>query len=212
MKHHKFIYDKTFVRNFDEMYKSIDDPHGQKVSSENLSHDIYLFILEKIIKNQKENNWYDFGCGLGYFTERIGNLFSNFSLTGIDISETSIKKVQNKKCNYLSGNILDDIFLKALKKVNVVSLFETLYYFETKEINKVVRNIDRILKDRGYLVITYHIPKKMNYGKYVSNLKDLKGIFKDYTAIYESDFKDSYSKIYSDEYFGRHLFIVFQKR
>jgi len=212
MSHHKYIFDQgEFIRDFDGMYRDFEDPHGQKLSSNNLSHKIYLKILQEVIKNKRGNKWYDFGCGLGYFTKKIGESFDKVSITGIDISKSVIDKINNNSNNYLCGDIKDELFIQKLDNADIISFFETLYYFKSDEILLVKENIDKILKNDGFLIITYHLPKEMNYGDYINKLTDLENLFENYKLVYGSDFIDNYSKIYDGHSFGRHLFTIFQK-
>lgn len=77
--HHEYIYNEDreeFIREFDEMYKNFDDPHGQMLSSQNYAHTTYLYHINEIILPMfnKEIKWLDVGCGLGFFTDRIQRL------------------------------------------------------------------------------------------------------------------------------------------
>tara|TARA_B100000519_G_scaffold194316_1_gene197921 strand:- start:524 stop:1159 length:636 start_codon:yes stop_codon:yes gene_type:complete len=210
MNHHRYIYDKgKFIRDFDTMYSNIDDPHGQKASSSNLSHKLYIKILQEIIANNKGNKWYDFGCGLGYFTKVISKYFEKVSVTGIDISESAINKINND--NFKCGDVLNKNFISKLDKSDTISFFESLYYFNEDEIPIVKENVDQLLKNDGHLIATYHLPVDMNYGRYITSLNDLKEFFRDYKLVYGSDFTDNHSKNYDGNYFGRHLFAIFQK-
>ena len=129
--HHDYIFKKNkLIRNFDEMYKDFDDPHGQKLSFNNFSHNFYLYTMKSLMNFEKKIRWVDFGCGMGLFTQRIKEVFGNIKLTGVDISPEVIKKISIDDINFLSGDILDTHFIKSLNKFKVISLFETLYYFK----------------------------------------------------------------------------------
>ena len=218
--HHDYIYNEDrqeFVREFDEMYKKFGDPHGQMLSSQNYAHTTYLYHINEIILpmfNQKIN-WLDVGCGLGFFTGRIHKINKEkIDITGIDLSLEAVKKAKGINIKWGGGeqfdvgNLLEDDFKKSFGKFDVVSCFETLYYFKANEILLVINNLLSCVKKNAFIILSYHLPINMNYGHYIKSMSDLTKLFKNAKIIFSMDYTDNFSKIYSGETFGRHLFVI----
>ena len=70
------------------------------------------------------------------------------------------------------GSLLEDDFKNNFSKFDVVSCFETLYYFKANEIPLVINNLMSGVKKKGFIVLSYHLPVKMNYGRYIKSMGD----------------------------------------
>ena len=219
--HHDYIYDTDkhkFIREFDNMYKVFADPHGQIISSQNYGHKIYLDHINGIVLPNFSNKvkWLDVGCGLGLFTNKIFQLKKEkINIIGIDISHTAIKKARKATivggAEFYVGDLLSDDLKNIFGQFDVLSCFETLYYFKKNEITHVVNNLLKCVRKKGYIILSYHLPEKMNYGQYICSINDIKKYFHNTHLIFAMDYIDNYSSIYSGEKFGRHLFAILQK-
>ena len=108
------IRDEKFVREFEEMYRSFEDPWNQKKNVEkDLMNQLAIELLS-LIKIQGDFNWFntlDIGCGPGHISEKLHKI-SNIGgkLLGLDISSHAI--IEAKKNNlselidYKVANIL----------------------------------------------------------------------------------------------------------
>lgn len=203
------------------MYRKFSDPHGQSNSAKNSSHKLYEAIIKIVcdlplrgVHTSRCLRYLDVGCGLGLVTSQIArSLGDRINAYGIDISETAIEKAKkiDGGISFLSGSILDQRFIDRLGSFDLATCFETLYYFKEEEIMDVQENLSRLVATGGYLVITYHLPDVMTYGRYIQNLDDIESLFTNFQMIWSMDFNDRASIIYNGESFGRHLFAILQR-
>lgn len=111
-----------------------------------LTRGYYRKLLAEIIKllgEQKWNNMLDIGCGEGYYTNNIANVFSDKTIVGLDISKLAIKiACKNPNIQYLVASsykmpFKDDSFDVCL------SIFAP---YDIKE-------VARLLKDDGIFIV-----------------------------------------------------------
>ena len=225
--HYDYIVRKTdadieLIRDFDGMYVDIEDPHGQSIFAFNFSHKIYISIIRDFFQSLvfgrkffKPIEYIDLGCGLGHFTNRIQQLYSDkINAKSVDISETAIRKASSlcDGIKFQKGSISDKKFMASLGTFDMITCFEILYYFKEDEIKTVIANISSIIIPRGHIIISYHLPDKMDYGKYNQNLSDLHNLFNEFETVWEMDFTDNYSLIYNNDKFGRYLLAILKKK
>jgi 2-polyprenyl-3-methyl-5-hydroxy-6-metoxy-1,4-benzoquinol methylase len=160
----KFIInDGVFVRDFDEMYKEIDDPWDQK---KNESSDIssYLAIHSLLFHAVKNNstisNVLDIGCADGYHKKLFESIFEfQIDYYGTDISTTIINKA---KTNTNSSNLyVDDIreYNESFyNNFDIVYSSRTLYYV-APEIDQTIDNISKYIKLDGIFCFIYNQTK-----------------------------------------------------
>lgn len=95
----------------------------------------------------------DIGCGDGYYLFLLSNL-GNFDLVGIDRDRKALfaarNQVNNKKIKLIQGDILKLPFQK--ETFNKIILSEVLEHLEDD--GKALREIARVIKKKGILVIT----------------------------------------------------------
>lgn len=153
----KFIIkNNTFIRNFEGMYREIDDPWGQEENHKNDQSTMAAFhFLANIFSNLNSNTLkiLDIGCANGYHAQNFIDLFGNkTSLVGTDISKTVIKKAKLLNKNLTGVQfVTDDCRVSNplfKKKFDLVFSSKTLYYV-APEIDKVVLNIKSYLKNTG---------------------------------------------------------------
>ena len=111
-------------------------------------------IFHKLLplKNRKNKKLLDLGCGLGYFTEFA--LKEGYHVTGVDIGEKIIKNCKKKfpQAKFISAPTYN-LPLKD-KSFDFVIFTEVLEHIPFKKQNKTLREISRVLKPEGYLVLT----------------------------------------------------------
>ncbi len=146
-EHHRFIAraregSVTLVRDFDGMYRAIDDPHGQRLSAANLAHQSYGQLLDGISAQclrpslgDAPLRYLDVGCGLGYVTKDITRLLLSRGAVeahGIDVSATAVAKAagdDDAAVTFQQASLLAPDSLVPLGRFHLVTCFETLYYF-----------------------------------------------------------------------------------
>jgi len=115
------IKDGKFIGNFEQMYKDFEDPWRQLEGKFTDEEEIFKKWCTKM-KNEKKNRVIEIGSGLGRVTNFIKK--QGLDILGIDISETAVKKAQERypECNFIRGDILDfDIYLKFNPQIIILS-------------------------------------------------------------------------------------------
>lgn len=144
----------------------------------------YLEVVLDIISKQTFKSLLDVGCGDGKMIFELSKTFSDKKFVGIDLSEHSI--LFAKAFNYSNGATFE---LKDIKDVtgefDVISLIETLEHIPDDEILSILKNIDRLLKKGGRVVVSVPastIPvQKKHYRHYTEEM--LKDYFKSYHLL-----------------------------
>ena len=226
--HHRFIAQTeggnvTLVRDFDGMYRSVEDPHGQRLSAANLAHDVYGLLIDRACGERVRPRigpaalrYLDVGCGLGYVTEAItGRLRRSGPVEahGVDVSATAVTKaadIVRETVTFHHASLLAPDSLQPLGRFHLVTCFETLYYFEDQEIDAVIRALVCLVEPGGLIALSYHLPTRMSYGTYVQSLTDVRTRFVGCLPLWEMDFTDALSTVYDGSRFGRHLFAVLE--
>ena len=138
-------YDKTAKNYAEKFINEFDTKHLDKILLE-------AFIAENIAKGQL----IDLGCGPGQTTKF---LFDNgFTDTiGIDISTemVSVAKQTNPNLNFQQADILnlkyqDNSFGSAIA-------FYSIVHFDYDQVRTALKEIERVLVDKGELLFTFHI-------------------------------------------------------
>lgn len=108
----------------------------------------------------------DLGCGKAELFERLWKNGSRCTYVGIDYSRASLDKRKHlikKASNIVSGILIQDDFSKEIclksESVDIVIFSEVIEHFEKEDGVKVIREIKRVLKPGGELVITTSIGK-----------------------------------------------------
>ncbi|URA10912.1 class I SAM-dependent methyltransferase [Thermospira aquatica] len=132
-----------------------DDDHSMDIHSSNnylRYHLIYKHIKEYVEKNKRdvEVKLLDVGCGPGHLATFLSPL-KNLTLYGCDISEKSLALAKEKgmntvKCNLWETLPFPDGFFDIVVATEVIEhIYDTEHF---------IREIKRILKEDGLLVIT----------------------------------------------------------
>ena len=159
----KFIIrEGQFVRDFEAMYKALDDPWDQRENDRNDLGMKTAFFLVHSCTSQLGllvGQILDVGCADGYHDERLSSLFPSARVIGTDISKTVITRAR-ERC---SGSVpvqffADDIRVRNKSFVgefDIVFSSKTLYYVGP-EIDDVLDNIGYYLKPCGLFCFVYN--------------------------------------------------------
>ncbi len=138
--------------------KSLEDFHRDKHSNYKVLREgaFYLLkvynIIKKLAKENKIKKAIDIGCSDGSFALKLKEDFG-FDMYGLDIAEGSIKLCKKKGIKGVLHNLTKKIPFKD-NFFDLVILCEVIeHIFDT---DFLLREINRILNKKGYLVITTH--------------------------------------------------------
>lgn len=146
------IKDGKFIGKFEEMYQKFDDPWHQK---ENLN-DFYSRMLTPVtLRKYQLRNVVEIGCGLGAFTNYLNTMVPDCSITGMDISETAIKRTQKTypDITFVRGGVLE--FSKEPCMEIEAIIFSEIMWYILEDIDDVIKNLSE--KFQGKLVIINQI-------------------------------------------------------
>lgn len=152
------IENGNFKRDFEEMYRAIDDPWDQNNSFQNVDKEFKVFqiMLSNFLSEFNQHlNILDIGCANGYHLQHFAEITGLNRYVGTDISETIIKKAyeQNKAfvdkgtAEFLCDNVIN-YNEKLSSKFDLIFSARTLYYC-APEIDLVIENISDYLNPGG---------------------------------------------------------------
>ena len=222
-KHNDYIFSNDggrfrFLRRFDEMYQNCEDPHGQSKELQRTDYHLVATMLSRVMcslqDSAKPARILDVGCGLGFFTSHIKKLFSAADVSGCDISETAVAKAMARvpQCKFFTADIKDGASLPRCTYDVLVAL-DVLYYFTDEEITNVLHNLHRLLENGGFLLVGYHLPKEMNFGRYIQSLEDARVLLesKGFSFRLTLDVINDLDKTYVGDPVGRHIYFLAQR-
>ncbi len=131
----------------------------QKHEHKGKSSSAYINAEEVIVKLPLVNGMHilDAGCGDGYFSVALSKIFPDSVIYAMDYNEESIKKisdfVNHSNCVNITpviGDVTKDIPFKT-DAIIMVNVLHGLVY--NHEIDMVMHNVVKSLKNEGYLVI-----------------------------------------------------------
>ena len=130
------IKDGKFVGEFERMYQECDNPWHQ-MEEANISYSRADTVNS--IHRFKLRNVLEAGCGLGYFTAYLAEHCHNVCITGMDISDTAIKKAKSNfpQLTFAQGD-LSDLDGQMLERYDGIIFSEIMWY--------ILDNLDSILK------------------------------------------------------------------
>lgn len=155
---------KDFVREFDTMYREIDDPWGQQTRGvTDTSYNILIAALKNIFTGKLI---LDIGCGPGHLSDSIFQQLGADKYIGCDISETAIAKarIANPQHSFEVMNIITDT--KPIE-ADLITVLKTLYYC-APEIDITIRNLYKMIKKGGYLAYSYNIKDNSFTNRYLN--------------------------------------------
>lgn len=141
---------------YDEHLKG-DNTHHEQVVAPNLLRVVNLKPGESLL---------ELGCGQGFFIKKFAELSKN--VTGVDLGKELIEIAKKKipKAKFLVGNAENEKILPG-EKFDVITIILALQ--NMKNLNAVVKNLDRLLAENGKVVIvlnhpTFRIAKNSEWG------------------------------------------------
>ena len=222
MTHNDYIFSIKdgkfhFIRHFDDMYRNCVDPHGQSRELDRLDYQFVSLLVNRCVEiirtNGREPRILDVGCGHGRFTFHMRQNFPIADVSGCDISPAALAKARD----YARGCAFFEMDLKAPPSSNepydLLVALHVLYYFTDQEIRDVLHNLYTLLVPGGFLLVGYHLPQKMNFGRYIRNLIDARSLFEahGFTMRFEMDVTDVLDMTYANEPVGRSLYFLVQR-
>ena len=154
----------------------------------NVKEDFLNFLNE----NSKNSEVLDYGCGDGYYAEKVLNFYPK-KMTGIDISEVAISDAKKRAIDKnLNINYSVDNCEKTKFEDNSFDIVYGTGILHHLQINKCIDEINRILKSNGKLVFIEPLgtnPLINLYRKLTPNSRSV-----DEHPLLENDFKYISSK------------------
>lgn len=184
--YHKYVFDikkRKFIGKFEEMYTNEDKENYSSWFQEDLTHLGYQLSL-LLINQYNFKSILDIGCGKGAFTHLLKK--TNNYVTGVDISETAIKKARSRYRNINFLRLTAEEALNLKNKWDLIVMREVLSY---------IKNWKKILmmasKKSSYIFISCYCPLPNPIG-FVKNFRQLKTEISKYfnieiEAIWNSD-------------------------
>lgn len=175
--HDYVIKDGKFIGKFEEMYKNVADPwhHG---NAEEIQYDIILYLIDKYKICSGGGKILDIGCGKGAFTSRMKKQVPKTNILGIDISQTAIKKAENKygdRALIFRHMDIRKRYNKISGKFDLITVSDVMWYI-LPDFKKIINSLRKNLKENGYLLIkqVFYQPGQQKYGnKIVSSFEDM---------------------------------------
>lgn len=189
----------TFIGDFEAFYKNEKDPWGQSGKDKRLKkyYNYSRNNLLNCINNLKNvSNIVEIGCGNGHVSNIIQSN-TNLKVTGIDISQTAIHNAKKlyPKCKFITNNVCNS--LTTHKKYNIVLLSELLWYI-LEDLNIVFDNINKMLKNNGYVIFEQGFLKDQKYGKNI--IDGFNGLLKYILLNHFNDYKLIKAEIVYNKY------------
>ena len=207
----------TLLRQFEAMYKNCVDPHGQSQELRRVDYQLVAAVLHRALVSfkaeQRPVRILDVGCGLGYFTSHIKERFPDADVFGCDISSTAIEKAAARvpQCNFFPLDL--KLSTSHSSAYDILIALDVLYYFTEVEIFEVIHNLHRLLENTGFLVVGYHLPDQMKFGRYIRSFDDAKALFEPAGFRFRLtwDVVNNLDENYAGNPVGRHIYFLAQK-
>jgi 2-polyprenyl-3-methyl-5-hydroxy-6-metoxy-1,4-benzoquinol methylase len=124
----------------------------------------------EMVRTQLKENYIvgDMACGSGYGSLMLSEMCSE--VYGVDIDQTTINEISKryeneKKVKFSINNLLD---IEFENKFDLIVSFETVEHFDESDIEKLMFNFHRALKDGGVIIFStpYNQPKTQSSMKW----------------------------------------------
>lgn len=151
-----------YIGDFDSLYKNVDDPWNQSLTSAESPHtEYYLNSRSRLIAKLRKinpNSLIEVGCGTGDVTQLIRQSLPTTDIIGVDISSVAIRKARERypDLNFYTGDIGStniNLNLKRQKENDVLVLSHLLWYV-VYSLPKVFDNCYNLLKSGGRVVFS----------------------------------------------------------
>jgi SAM-dependent methyltransferase len=135
-------------------------------------------------------------------------------VSGCDISATAIEKARAlaPECQFLSIDLKDRTSFPD-SQYDVLLALHVLCYFTDEEIHHVVQNLSSLLASGGFVLAGHHLPKEMNFGRYMRDLSDACRLFAShgFGMRLGLDMSNELDQNYAGEAVGRNIYFLVQK-
>lgn len=161
--------DEEKIKNIRELEFELTKSHTQKMY-EKPSHMVRKGTIEKLIIKYKERvldgNILDYGCAEGLYCEfLLNNGFGN--IYGVDISNLKIMEARKKYPTGIEFFTADEFNgVKDQKKFKLILCLEVLQH--VNDYRKLIVELNNIIDDEGYLLISIPNLSKKNDHEYAS--------------------------------------------
>lgn len=125
-----------------------------------------LEVVFELMRGIEFNSLLDIGCGDGRFLRETRALYKNEKLAGIDTSEKAISlaKQLNPELKFERHDIIDS---PLNSEWDVITLLEVLEHIPEENLMKFVKEMVKLLKPGGFLIITVpHLNEKLTVKHY----------------------------------------------
>jgi ubiquinone/menaquinone biosynthesis C-methylase UbiE len=146
----KNIYKKKYEKKAEILrYSKMFSSQSEKMISE-----LEIYVTKKIAAEMKNKESYlDVACGFGRITIPVSEVFKKSF--GLDSSSKMIKLFKSKNIKLMKSDATEISFPD--KKFDFITCFRFVMNFEKKDRIKILKEINRVLKDDGIFVCNLHI-------------------------------------------------------
>lgn len=149
----------------------------------------------------KRGNLLDLGIGEG--RNALPFIFSGFNIDGVDISETAIKRCEEKfaKKDCTIDLIISDLRKYDIKKDNytIIIAANVLNFFKKSEIDIIIRKIKEGLKEEGIVYLSVFSTLEQRYNSLKESNKQVE------ENTFYIDEKDSYVHFFTQEELNKYF-------
>jgi len=171
--------DKSYIKDLYNQFAG--EYHQKRKSSSKSFYNEFIEVpaisglVKDIVSGKKV---LDLGCGTGIFTKMIHSWGAN--VTGVDISEEMIKiaKIENPEIYFVTSDAEHTNFSD--EEFDVVSSSLMIHYLDN--LSTLFKEVNRILKQKGYFIFSFHHPSNEVIEKMKIN-DETKNIFNDYFSL-----------------------------
>lgn len=196
------IYDKEFVNLYEIIYRDYSD----------IDFDVNI-VYEKTFNKNKLDELQILvgGCGVGKLCKKLKKKCNN--IYGLDISENMLMKAQNLNPNikFIRGDLKKPNIFNNKEFSHIYIDERTLYYNKKNEIEDIIVNCYKWLKDDGFLIIQVYDPTKLQLASryYSSKYMDNKGYIHGFTYLNDFSHDCYYIKEENTDVFNYYDKVIF---
>lgn len=147
-------YDETYVKLYNKIFNNIKlHKYNVKLIEELTINDQY---------DKKDVKILEAGCGNGMFFKVLNN---DYNTVGLDRSKSFIKQanINNPGVKFIHGDLKDTSLFEPNSFTHITCLLDTLYHnYPVSNINLILSNFNKWLKEGGYLCIHFFNKKKLD--------------------------------------------------
>lgn len=138
-------------------YQELADHYDKDVDEKPFNAYYERPALTSMIPDVKDKKVLDAGCAAGYYTEWL--IKNGADVTAVDFSPNMIQKTKKRvenKANIILADLNEPLDFLQNGSIDIVVSSLTLHYL--KDWGRVMKEFNRILKEKGHLVFSTHHP------------------------------------------------------